>query len=1128
MNGLAARHFGRAAQVLATAALASASVWIAPAAALAAGPVAGDPAPTDAPTFTAACPEPEPGHARCFALIENVAGPAGAQPITATSPALLNGKFLEPADLQNAYGLTSAAAANGAGLTVAIVDAYHLANAESTLATYRSAYGLPACTSASGCFRQVDQNGVSTLGAAWSGTPVTNQGWNQEEALDLDMVSAICPLCNILLVEGITTSVTALGTAVNTAVALGADAVTNSYGAAETSLGGSSSEFAYDAYYNHPGVIVTASTGDCGYLSQLAPCNSNSAQYPSVSPYVVGVGGTSLCPSGSTPCPGATARGWTETAWTDAGSACSLYEPKPSWQTDPSCSHRMSADISAVSDPATGVVVWDPNGPTGAKWYAYGGTSAASPIIAAAYMLAGHPAAGSYPFTRLYANAASLYDITSGNNGSCGGSYLCTAGVGYDGPTGLGTPAGLAALAPDTKPGKPTGATAVRGNTQALVSWTAPVYAGTSPISGYSVLSTPGSFTCTTTGATGCVVSGLTNGQSYTFTVTASNASGAGPASDPSNAVTPAAVPDPPTGASAVRGNGSATVTWVAPVNGGGSPISLYTVTSTPGGLTCTHTTAAGCPVTGLTNGQSYTFTVTATNGVGMGLPSDPSAPVIPATIPGAPTAVVGVGSDSQAFVSWTAPASNGGTAILSYAVSSEPAGFGCVATGTTSCTVGGLTNRTPYRFTVVATNGVGPGAPSGPSAWVTPLAGATYVPLTPNRLVDSRAGAGRTGLGASLTSGVPASFQVTGRSNDATKNVPTTATAVTGNLTVVNQQSLGYLSLTPAAPVGAPTTSTLNFPTGDNRANGVTVPLGAGGVLWLTFVGAAGTTTDVVFDVTGYFVPNSLGATYVPLTPNRLVDSRAGAGRTGLGASLTSGVPASFQVTGRTDDAARNVPSTAIAVTGNLTVVNQHSLGYLSLTPAAPIGAPTTSTLNFPTGDIRANGVTVTLGPGGVLWLTFVGAAGTTTDVVFDVTGYFVPGSAGARYFPLTPNRLVDSRAGAGRTGLGASLVSGAPASFQVTGRTDDATRNVPSTAIAVTGNLTVVNQHSLGYLSLTPAAPIGAPTTSTLNFPTGDIRANGADVTLGPGGVLWVTFIGAGGTTTDVVFDVTGYFAV
>jgi hypothetical protein len=292
-----------------------------------------------------------------------------------------------------------------------------------------------------------------------------------------------------------------------------------------------------------------------------------------------------------------------------------------------------------------------------------------------------------------------------------------------------------------------------------------------------------------------------------------------------------------------------------------------------------------------------------------------------------------------------------------------------------------------------------------------------------------------------------------------------------------------------------------------------------------VTYVGTAGTSADVVFDVTGYFVAHSSGSTYVSLTPNRLVDSRAGT-HLGLQASVRSGTPAWFTVVNRDpSDSTRNVPSDAVAVTGNLTVTNQHSAGYLALTPTKPSGTPTTSTLNFPTGDNRANAVTVPL-TDGRLWVTFVGTAGTTTDVVFDVTGYFVGDASGATYVPLTPNRLVDPRLSP-PLGLTQSLRSGTPAQFTVVGRSLDPARNVPSGAVAITGNLTVTNQTSSGYLTLTPSEPVGTPATSTLNFPKGDNRANAVAVALSPTGTLWVTFIGGSGARTDVVFDVTGYFA-
>ena len=260
----------------------------------------------------------------------------------------------------------------------------------------------------------------------------------------------------------------------------------------------------------------------------------------------------------------------------------------------------------------------------------------------------------------------------------------------------------------------------------------------------------------------------------------------------------------------------------------------------------------------------------------------------------------------------------------------------------------------------------------------------ATYVVVTPNRLVDSRLG---LGLASGLTANVARTFPVTGQSADPTRNIPADAIAVTGNLTVTGQTAPGYFALTPVA-TNSPTTSTLNFPLADSRANGVTVPLGAGGMLSVTYVAKAGATAQVVFDVTGYFVPNASGATYVTVTPNRLVDSRIGLG---LGSRLSAKVARTFPVTGRSTDSTKNIPSDAIAVTGNLTVTGQTASGYFALTTVAT-NSPATSTLNFPLADNRANGVTVPLGAGGMLSITYAAPARATAQVVFDVTGYFLP----------------------------------------------------------------------------------------------------------------------------------------
>jgi hypothetical protein len=299
-------------------------------------------------------------------------------------------------------------------------------NAESDLATYRSTFGLPACTTANGCFRKVNQNGAA------SPLPATDTGWAAEISLDVDMVSAVCPSCHILLVEASTASLANLGTGVNTAVALGAKYVSNSYG------GGDSSP---SSAYNHAGVAVTASTGDGGF----------GVEYPASDSHVVAVGGTSLTRDAS-------ARGWNETAWSGAGSGCSTVNPKPAWQTAATqCARKANADVSAVADPNTGVAVNVTFGGTGFE--VFGGTSASSPIIASVYALAGTPAATSSPASFPWSHTGNLFDVVSGSNGACTPAVLCHAGAGWDGPTGLGTPNGTAAFSAGTAP-PPPGCTA--------------------------------------------------------------------------------------------------------------------------------------------------------------------------------------------------------------------------------------------------------------------------------------------------------------------------------------------------------------------------------------------------------------------------------------------------------------------------------------------------------------------------------------------------------------------------------------------------------------------------------------------------------------------------------------------
>ncbi len=773
---------------------------------------AGASAPSS-PTVEAVCPPASPGFAQCLALRRT---DVEARPATAMSPMAPPAGY-SPADIQSAYALPSGS--EGLGLTVAVVDAFDLPTAEADLCAYRTQFGLPACTTANGCFRKVNQRGVA------GSYPADSAGWGQEIALDIEMVSAACPNCHILLVETDSSSLNDLGAGVDTAVSLGAVAVSNSYGGPEWS-----GELAGDAHYNHPGVAVTASTGDCGYnCAQDASGYHQSVQYPAASPYVVAVGGTRLVGDGS-------ARGWAESAWGDAahaigaGSGCSAYEPKPAWQQDAGCARRTQADVSAVADPATGVAAYY-NG----NWYVFGGTSAASPIIASVFALAGGPAPGTYPASYLYGAGAGLNDVTSGNNdirwGNCSVIYFCTGVAGYDGPTGLGTPNGT---------------------------------------------------------------------------------------------------------------------------------------------------------------------------------------------------------------VAFTAPAS--------------------------------------------------------------PDVGATYVPLTPARILDTRVG---NGLSGRFTAGVPRAFQVSGRGG-----VPAGATAVTGNLTVTDQTFGWAVYLGPVATPN-PTSSTINFTAGQVVANGVTVALASDGSLSATYLSTPGNTTNLVFDVTGYFVPDMTGATYHALTPARILDTRVG---NGLSGRFTAGVPRAFQVSGR-----GGVPAGATAVTGNLTVTDQTFGWAVYLGPVATPN-PTSSTINFTAGQVVSNGVTVALASDGSLSATYLSTPGNTTNLVFDVTGYFTPDVSGERYFPLTPARLLDTRHA---NGISGPLRAGQPGSFPIFGR-----GGVPGSAAAVTGNLTVTDE-TFGWAVFLGPDATPAPATSTINFWTGDVRANGVTVALSGTGTLSATYISSTGQTTSLVFDVTGYFA-
>jgi subtilase family serine protease len=316
-----------------------------------------------------------------------------------------------PSDLRAAYNIPSS---GGSGRIVATIVAGDDPTAENDLGVYRHAFGLTACTTANGCFHKVNQSGAA------GSYPASLTGWAQEAGIDIEMISAVCPSCSVLLVEANSAQLSDLEAAVDTAVNLGATVVNNSYYAPEYN-----GELTDEQHYNHPGVAVTVSAGDVGY----------GATFPASSRYVTSVGGTTLSR-------GLLGLGWSQTVWGATGSGCSTYVPKPDWQKDTGCTNRTLNDISAVADPLTGVAVYNSTAPSGqVGWGVYGGTSVSAPIVAGMYALssnAGNISGASYA----YGHTGNFHEVTSGSNGQCTPSYLCNGGFGYNGPAGLGTPSG--------------------------------------------------------------------------------------------------------------------------------------------------------------------------------------------------------------------------------------------------------------------------------------------------------------------------------------------------------------------------------------------------------------------------------------------------------------------------------------------------------------------------------------------------------------------------------------------------------------------------------------------------------------------------------------------------------------
>jgi hypothetical protein len=407
--------------------------------------------------------------------------------------------------------------------------------------------------------------------------------------------------------------------------------------------------------------------------------------------------------------------------------------------------------------------------------------------------------------------------------------------------------------------------------------------------------------------------------------------------------------------------------------------------------------------------------------------------------------------------------------------------------------------------------------ATDGSGQWLTTIhqivvgSGAGYVAIAPVRVLNSRDGIGLTGF---FLSNVPRTISIAGKNG-----IPEAAVAITANLTVTAQDAAGYISLTPTPTVN-PSSSTLNFPLGDNRANNTTIALAADGSLSAVYKAVAGHHAHVILDVTGYFLTGG-GEGYFPLTPVRILDSRPG---------HHIGVLTSFQANVSMTIPVRSVftiPSDATAITANLTVTGQTKPGYVSVT-LDPDNAPTTSTINFPLGDNRANGLSIPIEMDGTVSAVYKAASG-KADLIMDVTGYYSFSSGGLLFHPLNPGRRVDTRQPLGALGYYNGLTGAqgtAPRQVSVGDHF-----GVPVGALAITGNITVTGQTGPGFVTLTDVS-VPAPTTSTINFPLGDTRANGITTPLGPGplplgeGVLWMVYQPLAGRTVQLILDITGYF--
>ncbi len=608
-------------------------------------------------------------------VIKNTAAHPTAQ--TVRPNAIPSGNGYGPSQLQSAYGLAAASAADGSGTTVAVVDAYNDPTAAADLAAYRSAAGLPALTA--GQFTQYNQNGATSPLPA---TAPADDDWTLEESLDVDMVSAICPLCKIDLVEATNDSGTGLYVAEESAATtLGAKYISNSWGGSE-----SSTDLTYDSeYFGVSGVVYTASAGDGAYSAGVI--------YPATSPHVVGVGGTTLNTASNS-------RGWTESVWKTSstegtGSGCSSNEPQPSWQSSiaiikAACAERVDNDVAADADPNTGAAVYDTTNGNGG-WLEVGGTSESSPIIASVFALAGNNGnGGNNAADSIYTHTGNLNEVTASNDGTCtppaADSVLCTAtGAAntYNGPTGWGTPEGLTAFQSTSGTGNTVTVTNPGSQTSTVGTAASLQISATDSASGqtltYSATGLPTGLSISS--STGLISGTPTTAGSYSVTVTVKDTTGA---------------------------TGSASFTWTVNSATGNT----VTVTN-PGSQTGTVGTAASLQISATDSASGQTLTYSAT-----GLPTGLSISSSTGLITGTPTTA------ATYSVTATAKDTTGATGSASFSWTISAASGGCTAAqllGNPGFETGSIS---PWTSTAGVLNNTDEGVPAQAGSWLAWLDG--------------------------------------------------------------------------------------------------------------------------------------------------------------------------------------------------------------------------------------------------------------------------------------------------------------------------------------------------------------------------------------------------------------------